>query len=157
MALALSGGVLQSVTRNDLADPVTIGINSGAGVAITVFFLFAPLEVGNFAYAIPFIAFVGALGDVLNHLWAGLRKTHWIATDPSDPDRGGILHHALRDDDHPHLLSGTAKSGFHREMAGWIRLGSRLALCVGDFAVASLILGPFCLDQNEPDESPLHG
>ncbi|GGA37590.1 iron ABC transporter permease [Kroppenstedtia guangzhouensis] len=61
MALALSGGILQSVTRNDLADPGTIGINSGAGVAITVFFLFAPLEVGNFAYAIPFVAFVGAL------------------------------------------------------------------------------------------------
>ncbi|SIS63799.1 iron complex transport system permease protein [Kroppenstedtia eburnea] len=61
MALALSGGVLQSVARNDLADPGMIGINSGAGVAIAVFFLFSPLEVGNFVYAIPFIAFVGAL------------------------------------------------------------------------------------------------
>ncbi|MFD1434888.1 FecCD family ABC transporter permease [Kroppenstedtia eburnea] len=61
MALALSGGVMQSVARNDLADPGIIGINSGAGVSIAVFFLFAPLEVGNFAYAIPFVAFVGAL------------------------------------------------------------------------------------------------
>ncbi|GJM75089.1 hypothetical protein HMSSN036_73050 [Paenibacillus macerans] len=38
MALALSGSILQSVTRNDLADPGIVGINSGAGVAISVFF-----------------------------------------------------------------------------------------------------------------------
>src|SRR5699024_5325925 len=30
MALALSGAILQSITRNDLADPGIIGINSGA-------------------------------------------------------------------------------------------------------------------------------
>jgi len=42
MALALSGSILQSITRNDLADPGIIGINSGAGVAIAIFFLFFP-------------------------------------------------------------------------------------------------------------------
>src|SRR5690625_7347442 len=36
MALALSGAILQSITRNDLADPGIIGINSGAGVAIEI-------------------------------------------------------------------------------------------------------------------------
>ncbi len=51
MALALSGAILQSVTRNDLAEPGIIGINSGAGVAIAVFFLFAPIEAGSFVYA----------------------------------------------------------------------------------------------------------
>ncbi|WP_265936127.1 iron chelate uptake ABC transporter family permease subunit, partial [Acinetobacter baumannii] len=39
MALALSGAILQGVTRNDLAEPGVIGINSGAGVAIALFFL----------------------------------------------------------------------------------------------------------------------
>ena len=39
MALALSGAILQSITRNDLADPGIIGINSGAGVAVSIFFL----------------------------------------------------------------------------------------------------------------------
>ena len=34
MALALAGSILQSITRNDLADPGIIGINSGAGVAV---------------------------------------------------------------------------------------------------------------------------
>ncbi|MCJ1909021.1 FecCD family ABC transporter permease [Planococcus ruber] len=61
MALALSGAILQSVTRNDLADPGIIGINSGAGVAIAVFFLFIPVEAGSFVYLMPAVAFCGAL------------------------------------------------------------------------------------------------
>lgn len=61
MALALSGAILQAITQNDLADPGIIGINSGAGMAITVYFLFAPLDAGNFAYLIPLIAFAGAV------------------------------------------------------------------------------------------------
>ena len=61
MALALSGAILQGITRNDLADPGIIGINSGAGVAVAVFFLFAPIEAASFAFAIPILAFVGAI------------------------------------------------------------------------------------------------
>jgi iron complex transport system permease protein len=61
MALALSGAILQGITRNDLADPGIIGINSGAGVAIAVFFLFFPIEPGSFVYLLPLIAFIGAL------------------------------------------------------------------------------------------------
>ncbi|MCA1321534.1 iron ABC transporter permease [Bacillus tianshenii] len=61
MALALAGSILQGITRNDLADPGIIGINTGAGVAITVFFLFVPIEVGSFVYMLPLVAFMGAL------------------------------------------------------------------------------------------------
>nr|WP_309101054.1 iron ABC transporter permease [Fredinandcohnia onubensis] len=61
MALALSGAILQGITRNDLADPGIIGINSGAGVAISVFFLYAPIDVGSFIYLLPVVAFIGAL------------------------------------------------------------------------------------------------
>jgi iron complex transport system permease protein len=61
MALALSGAILQGVTRNDLADPGIIGINSGAGVAVTVFFLFFPIDAGSFVYVLPLVAFAGAL------------------------------------------------------------------------------------------------
>ncbi|MFD1989749.1 FecCD family ABC transporter permease [Paenibacillus nicotianae] len=61
MALALSGSVLQGVTRNELADPGIVGINAGAGLGVTVFFLFAPLEVGTFVYILPIVAFAGAL------------------------------------------------------------------------------------------------
>jgi iron complex transport system permease protein len=61
MALALSGAILQGITRNDLADPGIIGINSGAGVAITIFFLFFPIDSGTFVYMIPLVGFIGAI------------------------------------------------------------------------------------------------
>ncbi|WP_174727296.1 FecCD family ABC transporter permease [Mesobacillus harenae] len=61
MALALSGAILQGITRNDLADPGIIGINAGAGVAIAVFFLFFPIEAGPFVYLLPLVAFGGAI------------------------------------------------------------------------------------------------
>ncbi|KGM44964.1 iron ABC transporter permease [Neobacillus niacini] len=71
MALALSGAILQGITRNDLADPGIIGINSGAGVAVTVFFLFFPIEAGSFVYMLPLAAFLGALlTAVLIYLFA---------------------------------------------------------------------------------------
>ncbi|MEN1967940.1 iron ABC transporter permease [Lentibacillus sp. N15] len=60
MALALSGAILQTLTHNDLADPGIIGINSGAGTAIAIFFLFFPIEVGSFVYVLPLVAFAGA-------------------------------------------------------------------------------------------------
>ncbi|MEW8972046.1 MAG: iron ABC transporter permease [Mesobacillus sp.] len=61
MALAISGSILQGLTRNDLADPGIIGINSGAGLGIAVFFLFFPIDAASFAYMLPLVAFGGAL------------------------------------------------------------------------------------------------
>ncbi|MCM3666523.1 iron ABC transporter permease [Mesobacillus subterraneus] len=61
MALAISGAVLQGLTRNDLADPGIIGINTGAGLGIAVFFLYFPIDAGSFTYMLPVIAFLGAL------------------------------------------------------------------------------------------------
>jgi iron complex transport system permease protein len=75
MALALSGAILQGITRNDLADPGIIGINSGAGVAITVFFLFFPIKAGSFVYMLPLVAFIGALlTAILIYLFAYSKK-----------------------------------------------------------------------------------
>jgi len=61
MALALSGAILQGITRNALADPGIVGINAGAGVAIALFFLFFPVKADSFVYALPLVAFLGAL------------------------------------------------------------------------------------------------
>ncbi|WP_088044232.1 iron ABC transporter permease [Bacillus sp. EAC] len=61
MALALSGSILQGITRNDMAEPGILGFNAGAGVAITIFFLFFPIEAGSFVYLIPIVGFFGAL------------------------------------------------------------------------------------------------
>lgn len=59
-ALAVSGSILQGITRNDLADPGIIGINAGAGVVIAIFFLYFPIDAGNFVYLLPVLAFIGA-------------------------------------------------------------------------------------------------
>ncbi|PKG24209.1 FecCD family ABC transporter permease [Niallia nealsonii] len=76
MALALSGAILQSITRNDLAEPGIIGINSGAGVAVAVFFLFFPIEAGSFTYLIPIFAFAGAFfTSVLIYFFSYKRAT----------------------------------------------------------------------------------
>ncbi|MFW6298496.1 MAG: FecCD family ABC transporter permease [Bacillota bacterium] len=58
-ALALSGTILQGITQNDLADPGIIGINAGAGVGVTVFFLLFTHTVKDFAYFLPLAAFIG--------------------------------------------------------------------------------------------------
>ncbi len=35
-ALGLSGGIIQSITRNPLGDPGLLGLNAGAGLAIVI-------------------------------------------------------------------------------------------------------------------------
>ncbi|MEQ6353844.1 iron ABC transporter permease [Lysinibacillus sp. M3] len=61
MALALAGAVLQGVTRNDLADPGIIGINAGAGVGITLFYILVDGDLPHFAYVLPLVGFASAL------------------------------------------------------------------------------------------------
>lgn len=68
VALAISGTIFQGLTRNPLADPAIIGINSGASLAaVTVIVLFPWTPI----YTLPLSAFAGAL------LMAGL--IYWLA------------------------------------------------------------------------------
>src|SRR5699024_5663381 len=84
MALALSGSILQSMIRNDLADPGIIGINAGAGVAVAIFFLFVPIDAGSFTYLLPVVAFAGAFITIVFiyvcsfDKYAGLQPTRLI-------------------------------------------------------------------------------
>ncbi|MEM9372495.1 MAG: iron ABC transporter permease [Planctomycetota bacterium] len=55
--LAVAGVLLQSVTRNPLADPGLIGITAGAGMAATVVLTVLP----GVAFALPIAAFCGAM------------------------------------------------------------------------------------------------
>ena len=60
-ALAVSGAIIQSVLQNSLASPSTIGVNSGAGLAVVIFAAFFPEHVILFPIASLFGAFFGAL------------------------------------------------------------------------------------------------
>ncbi|QLY39868.1 iron ABC transporter permease [Hujiaoplasma nucleasis] len=65
IALAMAGALLQTISKNDLADPGIIGINSGAGLGVTIFFLLFVFNAKSFAYLLPFIAFMGGLVSAL--------------------------------------------------------------------------------------------
>ena len=55
-ALSVGGALLQSVMRNPLADPGTIGVSAGAGTAATTILLLFP----HMTTAVPIFAFGGA-------------------------------------------------------------------------------------------------
>jgi iron complex transport system permease protein len=58
IALAISGTIFQGITRNPLADPSIIGIDTGASLAaVTIIILFPSAPV----YLLPIGAFIGAL------------------------------------------------------------------------------------------------
>ncbi|QDI92080.1 iron ABC transporter permease [Salicibibacter halophilus] len=62
--LAVSGLILQSLSRNELADPGILGINAGAGLAIVLFIYFfqgSYTTLGDTIFALPLFAFVGAI------------------------------------------------------------------------------------------------
>ena len=61
MSLALSGAILQTLTKNDLADPGIIGINAGAGVSITLFYLLVDANLESYTYQLPAVGFLGGL------------------------------------------------------------------------------------------------
>lgn len=69
-ALAVSGGVIQSVLHNRLASPGIIGINAGAGLAVTVCCAFGVVS----GWAIAGSAFLGAMCAMLLVVGIG-RKT----------------------------------------------------------------------------------
>lgn len=60
VGLALSGAILQGLSRNDLSDPGILGINSGASLAVILYITFRPVSAGTSPYILPFLAFVGA-------------------------------------------------------------------------------------------------
>ena len=61
MALAVSGGVIQGVLANRLASPSIIGVNSGAGLAVTLCSAFGILG----GWRLSLFSFVGALAVVI--------------------------------------------------------------------------------------------
>ncbi|GAB2695245.1 FecCD family ABC transporter permease [Paenibacillus thermoaerophilus] len=84
--LAVSGCVLQGLTRNALADPGILGINSGAGLMVILFVSFFPTNADAPVYLLPVLAFAGAgLAAALIYVLAfkrheGLSPTRLILT-----------------------------------------------------------------------------
>lgn len=72
-ALAVAGAVIQGVLRNRLASPSIIGVNAGAGLAITLCTAFGLYG----GWQLSFFAFLGAFATVL---LVSLSAKHWGAS-----------------------------------------------------------------------------
>lgn len=68
-ALGLSGALLQRVLRNPIADPSTLGVASGAQLALTLSLAFAPQLVAVSREAVAFAGGAGAVALVLALGW----------------------------------------------------------------------------------------
>ena len=70
LALGASGGALQSVFRNPLADPYLLGVSSGGGLGASLVFVSGALESLG-VWSLPLASFGGALGaSALIYGWA---------------------------------------------------------------------------------------
>ncbi|XID93934.1 FecCD family ABC transporter permease [Paenibacillaceae bacterium WGS1546] len=58
--LAVSGCVMQGISRNALADPGILGINAGAGLMVMLFLSFYPSTAEAPVYLLPVLALVGS-------------------------------------------------------------------------------------------------
>lgn len=58
--LAVSGCVLQGMSRNALADPGILGINAGAGLVVLLFIAFFPTTNAAPVFLLPVLAWIGA-------------------------------------------------------------------------------------------------
>lgn len=65
IGLAIAGAILQGVSRNGLADPGILGINSGAGLAVVLYVVTNPQRESASPMLLPFLALIGAFGAAI--------------------------------------------------------------------------------------------
>lgn len=61
MALSVSGVIIQSVTKNPLAEPGILGINAGGGFAIAVLIAIGQVNPNTFIYVLPLVSTIGGI------------------------------------------------------------------------------------------------
>lgn len=61
MGLSLSGLVIQAFSKNPLAEPGLLGINSGAGLMVVLYLIFVGEGSFGSMFTLPILAFIGAM------------------------------------------------------------------------------------------------
>lgn len=116
-AFAVSGAIMQGITRNPLADPGLLGLTAGANLALTLALAFMP-GINNFGIMIA--CFIGAaLGTVLVLLLASAQKSSFSAA--------GII------------LAGSAVTAFLFAIATFVALVTKLSKDVSMWTAGGLI------------------
>lgn len=81
-SLALSGLLLQRLTRNPLADSGVLGITIGAGISLAIVVSFSFFEQAHISHYLPLFAMLGAVVTTFSVYWLSLTKQGQI-----DPTR----------------------------------------------------------------------
>ncbi len=112
--LALSGAVMQSITRNPLADPYLLGLSSGASLgAVCVVIL-------GLGFTLPAAAFLGALGALVATL--SIARVGGTIT-PARAVLAGLAVAQLAAAATSFIIFWSAKGDSYREILNWL-LGS---------------------------------
>lgn len=72
-ALAMSGAILQGLSRNPLADPGIIGINAGAGLTVVIFVYFSLEKLG-------LVHFICIYPSILRVGWCNISGGYYLFT-----------------------------------------------------------------------------
>jgi len=135
--LAAAGAVMQSLTRNPLADPYLLGLSSGASLGAAAVLLL------GLGVLLPVAAFAGAVLALLATL--SLARTGGSLT-PTRAVLAGLAVSQLAAAATSFVIFWTAKGDSYREILSWL-LGSlagatwsSVAIAVGAVAVAGLVL-----------------
>ncbi|EHJ56229.1 hypothetical protein HMPREF9318_02037 [Streptococcus urinalis FB127-CNA-2] len=75
-SLALSGLLLQTLTKNPLADSGVLGINTGAGMIITLVITFSQIDSPKMIQWLPFLSAVGGCLTILFVYFMSRKKNH---------------------------------------------------------------------------------
>lgn len=139
-SLAASGALLQSVMRNPLADPGTIGVSAGAGTAATTILLLFP----SLSASVPVFAFGGAaLACVLIYVMAwkdGVDPTRIILSGVAINSVLGAYNSLLQ------LLNSDSLQGVLAFMNGSLSGKSWYQVKIlAVYAIIGLILSFFCI------------
>ncbi|MBM7636209.1 FecCD family ABC transporter permease [Streptococcus saliviloxodontae] len=78
-SLALSGMLLQTLTKNPLADSGILGINTGAGLVIAIMIAFLDSSSINIISLMPFMAMLGGIGTIMIVYLMSRKKNHGIS------------------------------------------------------------------------------
>jgi iron complex transport system permease protein len=128
--LALSGAVMQAITRNQLADPYLLGLSSGASLgAVSVLLL-------GIAVLLPVAAFAGALAALL--LTLGLASALGRTT-PTRPVLAGVAVSSLAGAITSFVIFWTVTGDSYRQILGWL-LGSLSGARWSAVAIAGIAL-----------------
>ncbi|NMR28570.1 putative F420-0 ABC transporter permease subunit [Crystallibacter degradans] len=126
--LAVSGAVMQALTRNPLADPYLLGLSSGASLgAVAVLLLGA-------AVLLPVAAFAGAMAAMA--LTLGLASALGVIT-PTRTVLAGLAVSALASALASFIIFFSAQGDSYREVLSWM-MGSLSAATWGSVAITGV-------------------